>query len=444
MEKVFSIIDKLKTLSGNEQLNYLKSNKDNLILKEVLQYTYNPDLKFKINEAKLDKGLQSLVTTADIKTSDIEAMDINLWNEYKKSLDELVNKKGVTEQDVARLCRKYFLHREKKSFELLKGVLLKDLRINMNVKLFLKVWNDFCNDLQVQLANKFTGKEFKNPFYSRKFDGKRMYIMNGKPYSRTNKICSIPPISHILEQLNGVLNIDKIVLDGECLYFDKDGKEDFQKGISLTSKDERTSECENICYVIFDIIPKDCFINKTPSVEFNIEYSRILNVFADETKTSPCYSLIPTKLNNIYIARQDRDMGKLSELRDKNNWEGLMVRDGDKSYEYKRTNNLLKIKAMKDDEFNIVGFFEGSGRLKGTLGGITIKLPTGENVDVGSGYSDDDRKYIWDNQELILKSGYQAKVQYFEETKDKKGNNSLRFPVFKAFRKDNVETMRIS
>lgn len=441
MNLIINIIEELKKISGNEQLNYLKAHKDNLILKEVLQYTYNPDLKYGINEAKLDKGLQSLITTADIKTSDIEVIDINLWNEYKKSLNELANKKGVTEQDVIRFCSKYFLHREHKSFELLKGILLKDLRINMNVKLFLKVWDDFCNDLQVQLANKFTGKEFENPFYSRKFDGKRMYIMDGTPYSRTNKICSIPPISHILEQLNEMNGINSVVLDGECLYFDEMGKEDFQKGISLTSKDNRTEECKNIYYVIFDIIPKECFVNKKPYIPFKEEYAKILNVLMDENKTSPCYSLIPTKLKNIYIARQDQDIKKLSELRDKNNWEGLMVRDGNKPYEYKRTNNLLKIKKMQDEEFDIVGFFEGAGRLKGTLGGITIKLPTGEHVDVGSGYSDEDRKNIWNNQQLILDSKYQAKVQYFENTKDKDGNNSLRFPVFKAFRKNNIDIM---
>ena len=94
------------------------------------------------------------------------------------------------------------------------------------------------------------------------------------------------------------------------------------------------------------------------------------------------------------FTRQDNDISKLSELRDKNGWEGVMVRSGEQSYEYKRTNNLLKIKKMQDSEFDIVGFFEGSGRLAGTLGGITIKLPTGEKVDVGSGYSDDDRKII--------------------------------------------------
>lgn len=443
MQQIIEIIENLREKSGNDQLEYLKQYKDNVLLKEVLLYTYDTDKKYKINKAKLDKALQSIITTQDIKESDYTVIGANIWEAYKKRLDELASQKGVKEADVIRLCREFFVHREKKSYDLLRGILLKDLRLNMGVKLFNKVWEDFCTSYQVQLANKYDGREVKNPYYSRKYDGKRTYFLNGIAYSRTNKPCNVAPIKHIIDEIHKLENYQNAFFDGEMLYFDENGKEDFQKGISLTSKEEREDDCKNICYVIFDLLPKENFVNKEPFMFFKHEYQMMLNNLADKNKKSPCYSLIPTILNNIYIARQDNDISKLSELRDKNGWEGVMVRSGEQSYEYKRTNNLLKIKKMQDSEFDIVGFFEGSGRLTGTLGGITIKLPTGEKVDVGSGYSDDDRKYIWENQDKILNSGYQLKVQFFENTKDKDGNNSLRFPVFKAFRKDNVETMRI-
>lgn len=443
MKEVIEILENLRNLSGNAQLDYLRKYKDNQILKEVLYYTYNPDLKYNINEAKLDKASGKVVRTADVNSKDIEVIDKDVWERYKNSLDDLAKKKGVKEADIESLYNTYFLYCEPKSKSLLKGILLKDLRINMNVKLFLKVWSDFCNDLQVQLANKFTGKNFDNPYYSRKFDGKRQYIMDCEPYSRTNKKCSLAPIQHIINELSTVKGINDIILDGECLYFDENGKEDFQKGISLTSKDERSEECKNICYVIFDVLPKENFVNKIPFINFEQEYEWLIKNFADLNKQTPCYSLIGTKLNNIYIARQDTDIKKLAELRDKNGWEGLMVRNGSHPYEYKRTMSLLKLKKMLDDEFDIIGFTKGTGKFEGTLGAITIQLPTGENVEVGSGFSSDDRDYVWQNQDKILSSGYKLKVQYFEKTKDKNGNNSLRFPVFKAFRKDNIEVMRI-
>ena len=443
MKQVIKIIEKLRELSGNEQLEFLKQNSDNKLLKEVLEYTYNPDKMYKINEAKLLKAFKGPFLKTDLKDGFIYEMDINIWDRYKKCLDELVLKKGVKDSDISSLVKEIFLPLCPNSLDLAKGILLKDLRLGLNVKTLNKVFPKLFTTLQVQLANKFDGRSFEKPYYSRKFDGSRVYIMDGLAYSRTNKLKSEEPIQHILNQLRQIKGIENSVLDGEMLYFDENGKEDFQKGISLTSKDKRTDECKNICYVIFDVIPKDYFINQEPYLKFKYEYQYLIQTLGDKNAKTPCYSLIGTKLNNIYIARQDEDISKLSELRDKNNWEGLMVREGNASYEYKRTNNLLKIKKMQDNEFKIVGFKEGTGRLEGTLGNITIKLITGEEVDVGSGYSDEDRKYIWENQEKILNSGYLLKVQYFEETKDKNGQNSLRFPVFKAFRKNNIETMRV-
>ena len=117
-----------------------------------------------------------------------------------------------------------------------------------------------------------------------------------------------------------------------------------------------------------------------------------------------------------------------------------MLRDGNKPYECKRTSSLLKIKEMQDEEFEIVDFKIGKGKYSGALGSITIKLDTGETVEVGSGYSDLARDRIWQKQKLILEKNLKLKTQFFEKTTNKKGNNSLRFPVALCFRMcDNTE-----
>ena len=95
MQEVIEIIEKLKELSGNEQLNYLYSHKDNLLLKEVLQYTYRTDYKYNINKAKLDKALAKVITTSDIKPSDTTVMGKDVWEAYTNALDDLMSKKGV-------------------------------------------------------------------------------------------------------------------------------------------------------------------------------------------------------------------------------------------------------------------------------------------------------------------------------------------------------------
>lgn len=444
MQEIFNIIEKLRTLSGNAQLDFLSQHKDNKTLRDLLLYTYDSDKKYGIQETSLEKSLEAY--RRQVRLSEViiyKNIDKSCWERFRTCLDEFSNKKGIKENEIEEFVKKFYDFYKHDELEyLFKGVLLKDLKINMGLASFAKIWPETFFKPQVQLANKIKEQVFKNGFYSRKFDGKRQYILDGIPFSRTNKSCSIAPISHILSQFDGNIK-DNIVLDGECLYFDENGKEDFQKGISLTSRDERLPECNNICYVIFDVLLKDKFIvSEDSGVKFEDEYKFMLNNFADFSKDSPCYSLIPTIWDKIYIARQDKDIEKLSKLSKENNWEGLMYRNGDVSYEYKRTNNLLKIKKMEDAEFQLVRFNIGTGKYADTLGSITVSLPTGETVDVGSGFLDSDRKYIWDNQEELLKKNLFVKVQYFEKTTDKKGNNSLRFPVFLCFRdKDGLEIL---
>ena len=46
-------------------------------------------------------------------------------------------------------------------------VLFKDLRLNMNIKKFQKVWPNFCVEPQVQLAQKFEGVKYPYSLFFR-------------------------------------------------------------------------------------------------------------------------------------------------------------------------------------------------------------------------------------------------------------------------------------
>ncbi len=444
MKDIIDIIDMLKSLSGNAQLAYLNSQKDNNILKEILWYTYNPNLKFGIAEKAFNKSFEEF--ELDISNDDLKLFNGNLniesWNRFKSYLDKFSSQKGVKEQEIYDMISEMYLSYNHSQLDLFKGILFKDLRINMGVSSFNKVWKDFYVMPEVMLAKKWENKPPENAFLSRKLDGSRMYYLDGKFYSRTNKEINFEPTKHILEQLKD-FNSD-YVLDGEILYLDKDGKEDFQKGISLISNEKRLEGCDNLHYACFDMIDKDEFLNKKCTKPFKETYyymCRDLKIDRNSTLIVDSF-IAPTKRSNVKIVIQCdyEKLPQLQELANKKGWEGLMVRDMDKPYECKRTSALQKIKKMEDAEFKIVGFKEGQGKYEGTLGTITIELETGETVDVGSGYSDVDREYIWNNQQNILDSCNLLKVQFFERTKNKEGQNSLRFPVFLCFRtKDGME-----
>lgn len=56
-------------------------------------------------------------------------------------------------------------------------------------------------------------------------------------------------------------------------------------------------------------------------------------------------------------------------------------------------------------------------------------LHKGNDVSVGSGLSLEQRRYYKDHQDELV--GKTVTIQYFEETTDKDGNMSLRFPTCK-------------
>jgi DNA ligase-1 len=119
-----------------------------------------------------------------------------------------------------------------------------------------------------------------------------------------------------------------------------------------------------------------------------------------------------------------------------NNEEGVMINICDAVYEFGRTWNLMKVKKMNTLDLEVVDYEEGSGRLAGTLGAIHVRYKNGNIVKVGSGFSDDLRKQIWNHDVMIV--GKIVEIQYFEESTNADGGISLRFPVFKDFRPDKL------
>lgn len=433
---VINQLNELRKLSGNAQLEYLAQVK-NPLLREVLEYTYNPHKTYKIDECKLALApMRGGLLKRKLKPG----LSEEEWHKFTEMLDTLSEKRSASLDDV-RILKRFITDYSSLDVQaLLSQVVAKDLRLNLGLKKLQTVWPDFCKQTQVQLAEEFAGKLFIQGYYSRKFDGKRMVIEQGVAKSRAGKPCKVAPVSHILDELADFPK--DVVLDGELLYFEKDGREDFQKAISLSSSDDRTSECDNLYYVVFDMINLDAWNTEKSIVEFSTEYQLMLQQFSAYAKPltdgkSFGYSVLHTKYPHILIARQDTQPDRMQRHRMEFGWEGLMYRNGKAPYQFKRTKQIQKIKAMKDSEFKLIGMLEGTGKHQGSLGAILIKKD-GQPVGVGSGFTDAERHILWTHKDIFLSDNcvqnYKVKVQYFEETMDADGNPSLRFPVYLCFR----------
>jgi DNA ligase-1 len=91
---------------------------------------------------------------------------------------------------------------------------------------------------------------------------------------------------------------------------------------------------------------------------------------------------------------------------------------------------------MQDADLKIIGVKEGDGKFRGTLGALVVDYK-GSPTGVGSGLTDDIRREIWMHQDQYI--GRVAKIRYFEETEDKTGVKSIRFPVFEEIREEGKE-----
>ena len=139
----------------------------------------------------------------------------------------------------------------------------------------------------------------------------------------------------------------------------------------------------------------------------------------------------------MYEGNDDSIIMKLLDEVTEQGEEGLMININSAPYECKRTKNLLKVKKMQTCDLRVIGFEEGEGKLKGTLGKIIVDYK-GNEVGVGSGYSIEDRDYFWRNKEKLINRVIE--IQYFEETTNQKNDKlSLRFPVYKKLREEGKE-----
>lgn len=279
--------------------------------------------------------------------------------------------------------------------------------------------------ISVQLAMNYwdnkkvvEGKEF---VITTKIDGERIIAVkeNGSVslFSRDNK--RIEGLFDIEIDIKNI-PLDYFILDGELTLLDKGNlpsKEQYKETMKIA---RRKGEKHGLKMLVFDYIPI------LPSLNIGRDYKyKSRRAFYNDFH----YKYVEA-LPILYQGYDTSMIEKLLEEQTAKGEEGIMINICDAPYMFSRTCNLLKVKKFKDEDLPIIGFEEGKGRNKGTLGALLVDYK-GNTVKVGTGFTDDDRKMYWNNQEEWL--GKTVTVKYFEETP---GGKSLRFPVYVDYRED--------
>jgi len=233
-------------------------------------------------------------------------------------------------------------------------------------------------------------------------------------YSRTGK--EWLNINHIL--VNLVPFFEKhpdVILDGEL--YNHDFKDDFEQIISMVRKTKPTDEdrlksAENVQFYCYDIIDETLAFDKRN--EFITKY----------VESSKCIKHVPTISISTEVQAKDYHQANLNE-----GFEGSILRLND-VYQCKRSHSLRKFKDFHDTEATIVGYVEGKGKRKGTLGKFLMVDANGVEFGCppGKGYNYKDLANILKNIKDYV--GQVATFTYFEKTKA----GSYRHPLFKCIR----------
>jgi DNA ligase-1 len=193
-------------------------------------------------------------------------------------------------------------------------------------------------------------------------------------------------------------------------------------------------DCKNAVLNVFDIIPVADFMLGVYNASLNTRLS-VLKSMGSVFNRMSTVRLLDSKQFNLSTeagAEHFREYANECVLA---GFEGVMIKDLDAPYVCNRNTFWLKWKPTITIDLEVVDFEEGTGKNAGRLGAVIFSgSDNGRDitVSVGSGWSDDDRDYIWANRSEF--TGRIGEIIADAVSKNKNGTYSLRFPRMNRWR----------
>ena len=425
--------------SGNEKLAWLK-NHDDEDLKTIFKWYFDTSKITGIAEKKFEKSISNMLLE-DFGTCNITTFDdvIRYFDFHKTGTDaDIKNVQCFMRQ----ICS---TSEEKETF---KKLVCKNYPMGVDYRTINKVFPNLIPCYEVMLADKYLdlNENKRNKLFRKgrdfciqeKLDGFRCtaWKENGivKLISRQGKlITGLVDIENVIKELP----FDNFVLDGELLLTDRENvpsKMQYKATSKIVStKDE---EKHGITLNVFDMISVKEWNSKNCLYDYETRYGNLM----DLVEKINSYSL--QRVPNIVVTDDIFKIDSCLKHAQKKNWEGVMVRFMDSKYEWKRSDNLLKVKPMQEMDVIIKDYEEGSNSYTGMLGAFICEInhPKFGNIKtkVGGGYSEDERKLFWKNRKKMI--GRVISIQYFEVTENSGTNQlSVRFPEFLELKEEGQE-----
>ena len=377
---------------------------------------------------KSDEDLKFILHTAIDPLINYGMLKFDDKKNYRKdipSIDELkdlrskLSKREVTGHAARDLMRQTLLCEDATARKWLVRTFVKNLRNGVSESTVNKIWPGLIFQFDIGLCSSYEASDydFQLPegiwLIEPKFDGLRCLTFidkegNCKFVSRGAKEFFN---TQIIEQQLSELGLRDVILDGEFLANDWNGTN------SVLHNQKSNEDIKQLKYYIFDIITANEW--KSQSTELlEKRKARLTNVKKPNVFLVKGFKVTEYKQAEIHFKQYLAD-----------GYEGAVIKNCASEYPFGRSKSWLKWKTIQTYDIKILRAEEGTGRNAGRLGAFVCDYE-GNEVKVGSGYSDELRDEYWKNRNKMI--GMTIEVQTQEVTKD----GSLRFPVFLHLRLD--------
>ncbi len=320
-------------------------------------------------------------------------------------------------------------------------ILIKDMRAGFSESTVNKVTEKKYPQYAIpvfscQLAHDSANHESKvtgSKLIEVKLDGVRVITVvypDGRvdQYSRNGKeLVNFPHVKEQFAKVAGTLKAP-MVFDGEIM---SGTFQDLMKQIHRKSSAKANDAVLNL----FDLVTLDEFEAGESSLAQTLR-SHALKTWIEANQADlPNVTVVAQELVNLDTPEGQKRYKEINAMAIAGGYEGIMLKDPKAGYKCKRSVSWLKLKPFIEVSLTVVAVEEGTGKNIGRLGALVCEgVDDGRtiSVNVGSGFSDDQRIAYWASREEILQKVVEVRADAITQNQD--GSYSLRFPRFLTFR----------
>ena len=446
MNEVAKVITLISRASGHNDKKFLLKKNENLTgLKDILKFIYDPYTRTGISSTKLYKALDIAEARGPFEVGKEPFIS------YKDMISYLRTHQTGSDADLVMAAR--FVNCTKATAPdavyLAKAIITQELMIGVTSTTLNTVYGaDFIPKIGCMLgrsADSLKPASIKWPcIVTEKLDGIRRVLI------KENGVCRF--YSRSGHEDTGLVELmadakylpNNTVYDGELL-----AQGSFKDCIALrqatNSIANRKGDKYGLVFNVFDMIPLDEFKRGISDDSALLRKIALGATFMDESiqhlEPERWATLIQAfgihvELKHIRpvpilgIVKNMVEVEPIAAAIWATGGEGVMLNCVAGKYELKRSNSLLKVKHTEEKVLRIVDRIEGTGKFEGMLGALVVDY-NGNLVGVGSGFTEDQRRAIWDMP--FDKLPEYIEIDTFGASTNANGTESLNCPIFKRF-----------